>query len=88
MKREGFERARGGVFCAPWVFASAEGADENRIPPSPPNSLLSGALSEPRVISPGAPVIDLRSVSRVGGGDLGANAKRIRRFIAAYGAPP
>lgn len=28
--------------------------------------------------------IDLRSVSRVGEGDLGANAKRIRTFIAAF----
>ena len=27
--------------------------------------------------------VDLRSVSRVGGGDLGANAARIRAFIAA-----
>jgi uncharacterized protein (DUF1499 family) len=32
--------------------------------------------------------VDLRSVSRVGGGDLGANAKRIRRFIAAFQALP
>lgn len=31
--------------------------------------------------------IDLRSVSRVGSGDLGANAKRIRRFISAFQAP-
>ena len=31
-------------------------------------------------------VIDLRSVSRVGMGDLAANAKRIRRFVAAYKA--
>ncbi|MBK6289015.1 MAG: DUF1499 domain-containing protein [Gammaproteobacteria bacterium] len=30
--------------------------------------------------------IDLRSVSRVGRGDLGANAKRIRRFSAAFAA--
>lgn len=30
--------------------------------------------------------IDLRSVSRVGGGDLGTNAKRIRRFSAAFQA--
>ncbi len=30
--------------------------------------------------------IDLRSVSRVGGGDMGANAKRIGRFIGAYAA--
>lgn len=29
-------------------------------------------------------VIDLRSVSRVGVGDIGANAKRIRAFIAAF----
>jgi uncharacterized protein (DUF1499 family) len=29
-------------------------------------------------------VIDLRSVSRVGRGDLGANAKRIRRFMATF----
>lgn len=29
-------------------------------------------------------VIDLRSVSRVGLGDIGANAKRIRAFIAAF----
>ena len=29
-------------------------------------------------------VIDLRSVSRVGRGDLGANAKRIRRFVDTY----
>jgi uncharacterized protein (DUF1499 family) len=29
-------------------------------------------------------VIDLRSVSRVGVGDIGANAKRIRAFMAAF----
>lgn len=29
--------------------------------------------------------IDLRSVSRVGGGDMGANAGRIGRFVVAYG---
>lgn len=29
-------------------------------------------------------VIDLRSVSRVGVGDIGANAKRIRAFVAAF----
>ena len=29
-------------------------------------------------------VIDLRSVSRVGVGDIGANARRIRAFIAAF----
>jgi hypothetical protein len=34
----------------------------------------------------GGSIVDLRSVSRVGEGDLGANAKRIRRFIAAYTA--
>ena len=28
--------------------------------------------------------IDLRSVSRVGQGDLGANARRIARFNAAF----
>lgn len=33
-------------------------------------------------------VIDLRSVSRVGHGDIGANAKRIEKFIAAYQAAP
>lgn len=33
----------------------------------------------------GTTLIDLRSVSRVGQSDLGANAKRIRRFLAAYG---
>ena len=32
----------------------------------------------------GGSVIDLRSVSRVGRGDLGANAKRIRAFAAAF----
>ncbi len=31
-------------------------------------------------------LIDLRSVSRVGKGDLGANAKRIRAFSRAFGA--
>ncbi len=31
--------------------------------------------------------VDLRSVSRVGKGDLGANAARIRRFEAAFSAP-
>jgi uncharacterized protein (DUF1499 family) len=31
-------------------------------------------------------VIDLRSVSRVGGGDLGANADRIRRFVREFEA--
>lgn len=31
--------------------------------------------------------IDLRSVSRVGKGDLGANAARIKRFAAAFAAP-
>lgn len=30
--------------------------------------------------------IDLRSVSRVGKGDLGANAKRIERFLARFGS--
>jgi uncharacterized protein (DUF1499 family) len=34
----------------------------------------------------GGSVIDLRSVSRVGEGDLGANARRIRRFVEAYQA--
>lgn len=34
--------------------------------------------------SEGGSVIDLRSVSRVGESDLGANAKRIKRFIGAY----
>ena len=29
-------------------------------------------------------VVDLRSVSRVGESDLGANAKRIRAFVAAF----
>ena len=29
-------------------------------------------------------VIDLRSISRVGGTDLGANAARIEKFIAAF----
>ncbi|MEQ8804009.1 MAG: DUF1499 domain-containing protein, partial [Haliea sp.] len=29
-------------------------------------------------------VIDLRSVSRVGVGDIGANARRIRAFITAF----
>ena len=29
-------------------------------------------------------IVDLRSVSRVGHGDMGANAKRIRKFIAAF----
>lgn len=29
--------------------------------------------------------VDLRSVSRIGQGDIGANAKRIRRFIDAFG---
>ena len=29
-------------------------------------------------------VLDLRSVSRVGLGDLGTNAKRIRTFIEAF----
>ncbi len=28
-------------------------------------------------------IVDMRSASRVGVGDLGANAKRVRRFIAA-----
>ncbi len=32
----------------------------------------------------GGSVIDLRSVSRVGVGDIGANAKRIRAFITAF----
>lgn len=31
-------------------------------------------------------LIDLRSVSRVGQGDLGANAKRIEKFIASFNA--
>jgi uncharacterized protein (DUF1499 family) len=29
-------------------------------------------------------LLDLRSVSRVGEGDIGANAKRIRLFIEAF----
>ena len=33
----------------------------------------------------GGSAIDLRSVSRVGKGDLGANAKRIRQFLAVFG---
>ena len=36
-----------------------------------------------RGLNPGAEV-DLRSVSRVGKGDMGANAKRISQFIEAY----
>jgi uncharacterized protein (DUF1499 family) len=35
----------------------------------------------------GGSLIDLRSVSRVGHGDLGANARRIQRFLAAFQAP-
>jgi len=34
----------------------------------------------------GGSIIDLRSVSRVGDGDLGANAKRIERFTATFQA--
>ena len=33
---------------------------------------------------PGGSLLDLRSVSRVGKGDIGANAKRINAFIAAF----
>jgi uncharacterized protein (DUF1499 family) len=32
-------------------------------------------------------LLDLRSVSRVGEGDIGANAKRIRAFRAAFQQP-
>ena len=32
----------------------------------------------------GGSLLDLRSVSRVGKGDIGANAKRINAFIAAF----
>jgi uncharacterized protein (DUF1499 family) len=32
-------------------------------------------------------LIDLRSVSRVGEGDIGANAKRIREFREAFQQP-
>ena len=31
--------------------------------------------------------VDVRSVSRIGRGDLGANAKRVRAFAAAVAAP-
>ena len=35
---------------------------------------------------PGGSRVDVRSLSRVGGGDLGANAARIRRYLAALKA--
>ena len=31
--------------------------------------------------------VDVRSLSRVGGGDLGVNARRVRAFVAALGEP-
>jgi uncharacterized protein (DUF1499 family) len=31
---------------------------------------------------PGGSVVDMRSISRVGGSDIGVNAKRVRRFLA------
>ncbi len=31
--------------------------------------------------------VDIRSVSRFGRGDMGANAKRVRAFLAALAAP-
>ena len=33
----------------------------------------------------GKTIIDLRSVSRIGQSDLGANAKRIEKFLAKFG---
>lgn len=34
----------------------------------------------------GKTAIDLRSVSRIGGSDIGANAKRIEKFLTAFGS--
>ena len=34
----------------------------------------------------GGSVLDVRSISRVGGSDIGANAARIRKFLAIMGA--
>ena len=31
--------------------------------------------------------VDVRSLSRVGGGDLGVNARRVREFVAALSEP-
>ena len=39
-----------------------------------------------RPVGPDATRVDVRSISRVGGGDMGANAARIRRFLDALTA--
>jgi uncharacterized protein (DUF1499 family) len=36
----------------------------------------------PDPASPGSSLVDIRSISRVGGSDIGMNAKRIRAFVA------
>ena len=41
----------------------------------------------PDPVKPGGSIVDMRSISRVGGSDIGVNAQRIRAFLADLAAP-
>jgi len=83
-----FARALDGARALGWEIVAAEPA-EGRIEATA--TTLWFGFKDDVVIrirpAPGGSRIDVRSVSRVGRSDLGANAGRIRRYLTALGGP-
>lgn len=80
---EAFERARGGAIAMGWTIVSADSAagQLEATATTPLFRFTDDVVIRVRAHPNGAR-IDVRSVSRVGRGDLGANARRIRAFVA------
>lgn len=84
-RAQAFERAVAAAREQGWEIAAAE-ADEGRIEAVATTSLWAfkdDVVIRLREAGPAETVVDVRSMSRVGRGDVGANAERIRAFREA-----